>query len=131
MGADNTPSMTMESLKVSEMRELKEVKAGITEAGSAVQAARTLLSQGSLIDLSGLEVFVQDLCGSVEELPENQGGVLKPDLIKLIDDLNGLADVITAERDSVAGEMKTLSDSKRAASAYGSGPDSSSKPPRK
>ncbi len=86
----------MESLKVSEMSDLTEVKAGITEAGSAVQAARTLLNQGSLID-----------------------------------DLNGLAEIITAERDAVAGEMKTLSDSKRAASAYGSGADSSSKSPRK
>lgn len=118
-------------LESPEMSELKEVKAGITEAGSAVQAARTLLSQGSLIDLSGLEIFVQDLCGSVEQLSGNQGSALKPDLIKLIDDLNGLADIIMAERDSVAGEMKTLSDSKRAASAYGTGADSSSKPPRK
>jgi hypothetical protein len=113
------------------MSDLKEVKAGLTEAGSAVQAARALLNQGSLIDLSGLEVFVKDLCGSVEELPADQGGAIKSDLIKLIDDLNGLADVITAERDSVASEMKTLSDSKRAASAYGTGADSSSKPPRK
>lgn len=113
-----------------EMSELKQVRAGLSEAGSAVLAARTLLSQGSLIDLSGLEKFVEDLCGSIDRLPSGQGGTIKPTLIKLIDELNELADVITAERDSVSGEMKTLSHGKRAASAYGPG-DSAAKPPRK
>ncbi len=113
------------------MSDLKQVQAGLDEAGSAVQAAQTLLRQGSLIDLSGLEKFVEDLCGSVARLPGEQGGTIKPALIKLIDELNDLAEIITAERDSLSGEMKTLSDSKRAASAYGSGADPSAKPPRK
>jgi hypothetical protein len=113
------------------MSDLKHVQAELNEAGSAVQAAQTLLSQGSLIDLSGLEKFVEGLCGSIARLPNEQGGAIKPALVKLIDELNDLAEVITAERDSVSGEMKTLSDSKRATSAYGSGADPSSKPPRK
>lgn len=113
-----------------EMSELKQVRAGLSEAGSAVLAARTLLNQGSLIDLSGLEKFVEDLCGSIDRLPSAEGGTIKPTLIKLIDELNELADVITAERDSVSGEMKTLSHGKRAVSAYGPG-DTSAKPPRK
>lgn len=113
------------------MSDLKQVQSGLDEAGAAVEAARTLLTQGSLIDLTGLEKFVENLCGSVAELSGEQGGAVKPALVKLIDDLNGLADVITAERDNIAGEMKTLSDSKRAASAYGTNAPPAGKPPRK
>ncbi|NQU72141.1 MAG: hypothetical protein HQ514_16430 [Rhodospirillales bacterium] len=112
------------------MGDIKQIQAELDEAGSAVQAARTLLSQGSLVDLSGLEKFVENLCGSVAELSSSQSGTIKPALVKLIDELNGLAEVIVIERDSISGEMKTLSDNKRAASAYGSSVSSPVKPPK-
>jgi hypothetical protein len=110
---------------------LEQVHAGLKEAGSAVQAARTLLNQGNQVDLSGLEKYVEDLCGSVARLPDGKGGALKPALIKLIDQLGELSEDITAERDKLASEMKTLSDRRRAASAYESGTGSPGKPPRK
>lgn len=113
------------------MGDLKQIQAGLDEAGSAVQAARTLLSQGSLVDLSGLEKFVEELCGSVAELSSSQGGTIKSALVKLIDELNGLAESITTERDNISGEMKTLSDNKRAASAYGSSVSPSVNPAKK
>ena len=113
------------------MGDLAQIQAKLDEAGAAVQSARTLLSQGRLIDLSGLEKFVENLCGSVAELSSSQSGTIKPALVKLIDELNGLAESITTERDNISGEIKTLSDNKRAASAYGSGGSPSVKPAKK
>ena len=113
------------------MDDVERVQAGLNEAGSTVRAAQTVLSQGGLIDLSELEKFIKNLCGSVAILPKGQGSKIKIELVKLIDNLNELASLITAQRDSLSGELKSLTDNKRAVSAYGSGANVSQKKPKK
>jgi len=113
------------------MDDVERVQAGLNEAASTVRAAQTMLSQGSLVDLSELEKFIKNLCGSVSSLPKGQGKEIKTELVKLIDNLNELASLITAQRDTLSGELKSLSDSKRAVSAYGSGAKASQKDPKK
>ncbi len=105
------------------MNGLAEIRIGLDEAGTAVDAARTLIDQGDLIDLSSLERHVTTVCDAAAQLPGPEQIDLKPVLITLIEKLNGLAEIITTERDKLSGALTGMSDHRRATTAYGSGPD--------
>lgn len=110
------------------MNSLAEVRIGLDEANTAVDAARTLVNQGDLIDLTSLEQHVETVCDAAARLPATEQTGLKSVLVTLIEKLSGLAETITTERDKLSGVLTGMSDHKRAVSAYGSSPDPSTKP---
>ncbi len=104
------------------MTDITQVETQLQEATVAVDAAGTLIGQGQIIDLIGLERHVDRICAAIAELsPANCAG-LKPTLIMLIDGLNSLTRKISDQHENVAGQLQGLSSHRKATTAYGSEP---------
>ena len=104
------------------MTTLSKVKSDLDEARSAVGAAETLLGQGQVVDLGGLETHVEGLCNDIGALQPDERVELKPDLVSLIDSLNRLAVSIETRNREIGQQLKGTADRQRAASAYRTGP---------
>ncbi len=113
------------------MSSLPELESGLDQACTAVDAAREMVADGSFVDLASLETHVEALCAALLALPAGQSANLKPTLIKLMDQLDGLTRSIVAQNDKLSVEIQGVSARQRATSAYNPGPDRSGKPPRK
>ena len=72
------------------MTDISQVEHQLQEAAVAVDAAGTLIGQGQIIDLIGLERHVDQICTDIARLSPAICAGLKPALIMLIDGLNGL-----------------------------------------
>ena len=72
------------------MTDITQVEDQLQEATVAVDAAGTLVGQGRVIDLVGLERHVDQICANIAALPPAKCASLKPGLIVLIDGLNNL-----------------------------------------
>ncbi len=104
------------------MTEIAQVEIQLREATVALDAADTMVGQGQIIDLIGLERHVDRICATIAELsPANCAG-LKPALIMLIDGLNTLARKLSDQHQSIAGRLQGLSSHGKAASAYAGEP---------
>ncbi len=104
------------------MTDISQVEHQLQEAAVAVDAAGTLIGQGQIIDLIGLERHVDQICTAIAKLsPANCAG-LKPALIMLIDDLNSLTRKLSDQHEYVAGQLQGLSSRRKAAAAYRSDP---------
>ena len=103
------------------MTTLTKVRSDIDQANAAVGAAQTLLRQGQVVDLSGLETHVETLCTDIGALPVEERMTLKSSLVGLIDDLNRLAGDIEASNRAVGEELRDTGVRQRAVAAYGTG----------
>lgn len=108
------------------MTVLEQVEAKLEEATAGVAAARMLLTQGSPVDLAGLEGGIAEICDSIGSLPSNARHGLKDRLVGLIDDLNGLSETLAAQHAQLTDALKSASSRQRAVSAYGTGGDKAS-----
>ena len=103
------------------MTTLTKVRSGLDQANAAVGAAQTLLEQGRVIDLSGLETHVETLCSDIGTLPPEDRTTLKTSLVTLIDELNRLAADIESRNRVITEELHDNGARQRAVTAYGSG----------
>lgn len=94
------------------------VESALQEASTAIGAARTLLDQGNIVDLSGLEAHVDRACSEILQLPRDQRQPLKPVLVGLIDGLNALADTLTTQHREVSSALTGLGARRKAVAAY-------------
>lgn len=103
------------------MTAIIKVRADLDEANTAVGAAKTLLKEGKVIDLSGLETHVETLCTDIGALPPEDRTTLKNSLVALIDELNRLADDIETNNREISEDLRDTSARQRAVTAYRSG----------
>lgn len=95
-----------------------QVEEALQKAAAAIGAAQTLLDQGNVVDLEGLEAHVESACDAIPTLQPDERNRLKPALVALIDGLNGLSDELTSQHAEIAGTLKGMGDRQRAMSAY-------------
>ena len=92
------------------------------KAGLLIDAARDLLTEGNLVDLDGLDQRIQELCADIGKLPADLRNGFKGRMIGLIDNLNGLVELLSAQHRELNKEIKGVSNRQRAVTAYGSAP---------
>lgn len=91
--------------------DLAAVAAALAEAGAQAES-------GALVDLSGLDARVAELCAAAEALPREEGRALLPGLEAMIAALNALAATLSRQRELASG-AETHSARQRAAAVYG------------
>jgi|HigsolmetaAR203D_1030402.scaffolds.fasta_scaffold04308_3 hypothetical protein len=97
---------------------LDGLRRDLSDVCQAVVAARRTVESGGLVDLSGLEDRIADLCGSVQRLPKTSGRALQPELLGLVDELSQLTEELGRQRDQVKSELEETNIRQAAASAY-------------
>lgn len=100
------------------MSERDRIEAGLREASTAVEAARTLLIQGQAVDLAGIETHIDTVCGGIAALAGAERPGLKPAMLGLIDTLDRLAELISAQNQAISDQLRGLSKRHQAVSAY-------------
>lgn len=94
------------------------IRAALDEAATAVDAAQTLLRQGNIVDLRGLEDHVEMACGSIADLPQAGRDQLKPTLLALIDSLNTLTNDLNEQHAEISATLQGVGHRRKALSAY-------------
>lgn len=94
------------------------VEAALGEASAAIDAARTLLRQGALVDLQGLEDHVERACSAIPGLEPDERQRLKPSMVSLIDALNTLTEDLGRQHKEISGTLQGLTSRRQAISAY-------------
>jgi hypothetical protein len=94
------------------------IEGALREAATAIDSARLLLRQGSVIDLKGVEAYVEQACSGIPALPAPDRERLKPTLITLIDELNLLSEQLTTQHQDISGTLRNIGTRTRAVSAY-------------
>jgi hypothetical protein len=102
----------------------------LLEAATMVGTAKSLIADGGIVDLSGLDARVRDICKAIPELARDEREELKPALIALMDGLGGLAETIKTQHAMLAEKLSTVSQGRRAVGAYGAGLAAGQKPPK-
>lgn len=98
-----------------------QVRTGLLEAAAMVGTARSLIAEGKVVDLAGLESRVACVCGQLPSLPAPDRETLKSALIALMDGLGGLAEALNEQHGALAKQLAAVSKGKSAVSAYGAG----------
>ena len=101
------------------MSRVERTKADLAEAYAAIGAARNLLDQGSVVDLTGMERRVEEICADINNIPEAERAGLKSMMLSLIDELDRLAEKLAQQNAELSTELGDNSDRQRAVSAYG------------
>lgn len=96
----------------------EKIESALREAAAAIGAARTLLEQGNVVDLQGLEAHVERACNAIPGLASDARERLKPALVALIDGLNGLGTQLSAQHQEISGTLQGISTRRQAVSAY-------------
>jgi hypothetical protein len=84
---------------------------------ATIGTARAAIEAGHLVDMSGLDRAVAELCAVAAQLPTRHHGRAARKLARLAQDLSALADALTAQRDALE-RMAEAEARQRAASAY-------------
>lgn len=94
------------------------IETALREAATAIDTARTLLGQGTIVDLNGLEEHVEKACGGIPALAAPDRARLKPTLVALIDGLNQLSEQLSVQHKEISGTLQNIGTRTRAVSAY-------------
>lgn len=96
----------------------RNVEGALQDAATAIGVARTLLDQGNIIDLEGLEAHVEQACSAIPGLATSDKEKLKPALVALIDGLNTLSEQLSDQHRRISGSLQDIGTRHRAVSAY-------------
>ncbi len=110
------------------MSQPSQVETDLSAAAAALSKARDLLAADHPIDLAGLDGCVAKLCDDIAELPDGQREFVKPQLVALIDNLNGLVESLSSQHNELSSALKDIAARQRAVNAYGGAPDRSGAP---
>ena len=100
------------------MSDVAQIRHGLEEVVGAVALARRKVGEGQLVDLSGLERRVDELCAAIRDQDGSDAQSLRPPLLSLIDDLTRLSDDLKAQHGQVASALKGSQSHRSAAAAY-------------
>ncbi len=115
------------------MKDAADIGRELERAGHMIDSCGDSAKRGELVDLSGLDTLIEDLCQELMVLPGAERAPLKLRLIDLIDRLNKLIGDLETQQTLVSEDIKDLSSRHRAVSAYGKGATTSipvAPPPR-
>jgi len=91
------------------------------KVAALINAARRLLADGQIVDLSALQGKVKELCLAIESNPPEEDSGIAQAVDEIILNLDGLAREVESQFDGLAGTLGTT-DRQRAAKAYQSSP---------
>ncbi len=92
--------------------------ANLALVSDTLSTARAAVAAGHLVDMSGLDLAVAELCAAAVQLPPRHQGRAARKLARLAQDLSALAEALTQQREDLerAAEAEAR---QRAAGAYG------------
>jgi hypothetical protein len=91
--------------------------ANLTLVSDTLSTARAAVEAGHLVDVSGLDLAVVELCAATLQLPPRHHGRAARKLARLAEDLSALAQALTTQREGL--ERVAEADARqRAAGAY-------------
>jgi hypothetical protein len=79
----------------------------LAEIGEAIAAARRTVADGALIEISGLDGAVIEVCGAAENVPAAERGTLAQGLATLVDALDHLAADIARQGEAARRRQAT------------------------
>ena len=100
------------------MSHVPQIRRGLEEVVGAVALARKKIVDGQLVDLSGLERRVDELCEAIREEKSEEASSLRGLLLSLIEDLTRLSDDLKEQYGQVASSLKGSESHRSAAAAY-------------
>lgn len=68
-----------------------EIKKQLRRTSDYVNDCQIRTNKGEILELSGLDEVVSDLCGYINSLPQDEGVALKGEISDLLSALDGLA----------------------------------------
>jgi hypothetical protein len=101
------------------MSALRDIQTQLDQTSGVIERFRSCIAEGSVIDLTGLDQRIEGMCDAIIQLPEDQRVTVKATLIGLIDELNGLVELLSQQQDKVSEDLKGVASRQKAVSAYG------------
>lgn len=83
-----------------------------------VTGACARVEAGEVIDLAGLDSAIETLCARITALPGEHVKTCRRPMIALIDEFDRLARTMRHQLEQVGGQLRGLSDQRKAAAAY-------------
>lgn len=108
------------------MSQTADIRKGIEQISTMVDAARRLVAEGHLVDLRSLESRVAGFCAAINNVPSEAAVELRPLMLGLIDELGRLEAAVRQSQTETAAKLGETLARRRAATAYGAAPT----PPR-
>lgn len=100
------------------MTKPEQARALFDDISRFVSDSHALLAQGAIMELKGLDEQVARLCKEMLLLSQDERVRYAEDLQRLLNELNGLGEALTAHRDAMAVEIRNLSQHRKASTAY-------------
>ena len=101
------------------MTALSDIQAQLDHTSGIIDGFRRNITDGALIDLSGLDQGVEEMCGAINKLPADQRLSVKQALITILDALNGLVGSLEEQHQEASDGLKGIASRQQAVSAYG------------
>ncbi len=94
------------------------ISAEMESISAAIRQAHEVLDADGLIDMSPIEIQVNDLCDRLEKLRGKQGAAMQPRILALIHEFSQLGTLIEARLESLRGGLRQTGTQDRGLSAY-------------
>ena len=104
------------------MSATREIVAELDAIVGMIARAEANLNSDTIVDLSPLEPFIEELCCRIENLPVEQGRDMQPRLLSLIDDFGRLGRSIDKKMGDIKSEMGGATGRRQAVTAYSKNP---------
>ena len=104
------------------MSSAREIVAELDTIGGIIARAETDLAAHSILDLTPLEPFIEDLCCRIENLSPEQGRDMRPRLLALIDNFGRLSRSIDRKMSDIKSDMGSVAGRQQAMTAYSKNP---------
>lgn len=99
-----------------------ELMADLEAIADVLAAARRSLAEGALLDLSGLEDRIAELCAALADLPRADASGFTAPMTTLIGEFDELVQALKTQRAEFGDGGESDDDPTRAARAYGQKP---------
>lgn len=103
------------------MTALSDIRAQLDQTSGIIESFRRSIADGALIDMSGLDKGVEEMCLAITKLPADQRLSVKEALITILDGLNGLIESLEQQHQDASDGLKGIASRQQAVSAYGKG----------
>jgi hypothetical protein len=101
------------------MTEVAEIRRGIEQISTMVDAARRLVAEGHLVDLRSLETRVATFCSAIQNVSTDAAAQIRPVMLGLVDELGRLDAAVRQSQSETAAKLGETLARRRAVSAYG------------